>query len=94
MQTLWNEIRSAKLKEIPSAEAPIAEIDLDKPGANVDLESRYGDCGSKDTEKPKANSFRTLPSFVGDFETKSDIHKVPTKYKNKPPVLTQKTFMH
>ena len=87
MQTLWNFIRSAKLKEIPSAEAPIVEIDLDKPCANVDLESRYGDCGSEDTEKPKANSFRTLPSFMGDFETKSDIHKVPTQYKSKPPVL-------
>ena len=51
------------------------------------MESRYGDCGSEDTKRSKANSIRTLPSFVGDYEVKSDIHKVPTQYKKKPPVL-------
>ena len=71
MQTLWKEIRDKKLVDIPVEDAPIIEIDLDKPGANVDEESRYGDCGSEKTAKSKTNSLKTLPSFVGEYEVKS-----------------------
>ena len=87
MQTLWKEVLEKKLDDIPVEDAPIIEIDLDKPGANVDEESRYGDCGSEKTVKSKTNPLKMLPSFVGEYEVKSDVHKIPSQYKPKPTIL-------
>ena len=82
MQTLWKEVLEKKLDDILVEDAPIIEIDLDKPGANVDEESRYGDCGSEKTSKSKTNSLKTLPSFVGEYEVKSDVHNHHNRRKS------------
>ena len=63
------------------------ELDLDKTQAHVNVESRYGDRGSKKSMESNVESLKILPSFMGDFEVKLDVKKVPTKYKPIPPVL-------
>ena len=62
-------------------------MDLDKSQLNDEVESRYVDCGSEESEEEKARSNKTLPSFIGEFDTKSEIRKVPTQYKSLPPAL-------
>lgn len=81
LQNLWKEIRKEKLKGIPEDKAPIKELDLDKMQVHVNVESRYGDWGSEKFVESKADSLKTLPSFMEDFEVKLDVKKVPTKYK-------------
>ena len=51
------------------------------------MESRYEDCGFEESGESKARSNKTLPSFIGEFDERSDIRKVPTQYKSLPPVL-------
>ena len=87
VQNLWREIRENKLKEIPNEKAPIKELDLDKSQLKIEVESRYADCGSEESGKSKARSNKTLPSFIGEFDERSDIMKVPIQYKSVPPVL-------
>ena len=78
VQNLWREIREHKLKEIPKEKAPIKELDLDKSQLNIEIKSRYADCGSVEFVESKAKSIKTLPSFIGEFDEKSDVMRVPT----------------
>ena len=77
VQNLWREIRETKLKEILEEKAPIKELDLDKSQLNIEVESRYADCGSEESGESEARSNKTLPSFIGEFDARSDIRRVP-----------------
>lgn len=87
VHNLWKEIRENKLKEIPEEKAHIKELDLDKSQLNIETESRYADCGLEESVESRVESLRTLPSFIEEFDKKSDVRKVPTHYKFVPPVL-------
>ena len=58
--------------------APIAEIDLEKEQMKLDIASRYQATGPTTSRSSKASMFKELPSFVGDYESRDDIRKVPT----------------
>ena len=87
VHNLWKEIREHKLKRIPKEKAPIKELDLDKSQLNIEIESRYADCGSNESLESTTESLKTMPSFIGEFNEKSDVTKVHTQYKSVPPIL-------
>ena len=58
--------------------APIAEIDLEKEKLNLDIPSRYQAVGPTTSRSSKASIFKELLSFVGDYESREDIRKIPT----------------
>ena len=87
VKMLWEEVRRVKMGNEPNAKAPFTELDLDRNQADLEDVSRYGDLGSKKSEKRESTSTKTLPSFVGSYEAKSEIKRVPTRYNPKPRIL-------
>ena len=65
-------------------EPPIEEIDFDQKTLELELRSEYGDAGSEKSEDSKAETLKTLPSYQGDYEARSDIKRLPT-VKNQQP---------
>ena len=66
---------------------PIEEIDFHQKTLELEIKSQYGDIGSEKSESSKAKTMKTLPSFQGDYEARSDIKKLPSHKKQVPPVF-------
>ena len=58
--------------------APIAKIDMEKEQLSLDIASRYQAAETTTSRSSKASIFKELPSFVGDYESRDNIRKVPT----------------
>ena len=69
------------------SESPIEEIGFDQKTLELEFKSQYGEEGSKKLESSKAETMKTLPSFQGDYEARSDIQKLPSHKKHAPPTL-------
>ena len=54
---------------------------------DVDMQSFYGDDGSTVSEDSRPDTLKAMPSFIGDYEARSDIYRVPTQRFNKEKVL-------
>ena len=54
---------------------------------NLYIALRYQAVGPTTSRSSKASIFKELPSFVGDYESRDDIWKVPTQYKPTTKVL-------
>ena len=78
MKSLWDETQEANANTEGKGKAPIAEIDLEKEQLNLDIASRYQVKGPTTSRSSKASMFKELPSYVGDYESKDDVRKVPT----------------
>ena len=42
------------------------------------MRSKYGGVGSEASQESKAESFKTLPSYLGEYEANSEVRKLPT----------------
>ena len=63
------------------------EIDLEKEQLNLDIALRYQEKGTNTSRLSKASMFKELPSYVGDYESRDDVRRVPTQYKPTTEVL-------
>ena len=78
MKSLWDEIQEANANREGKGKDPIAEIDLEKEQLNLDIASRYQAKGPTTSRLSKASMFKELPSYVGDYESRDDVRRVPT----------------
>ncbi|MCO5566310.1 hypothetical protein L7F22_019987 [Adiantum nelumboides] len=86
-EELWKAVRNAQHREDDVRSAPFPEIALDRPPMDVDLQSFYGEAGSEASGDSRPETIRALPSFIGDYEAKSDIYRVPTQRMGKNETL-------
>ena len=66
---------------------PIEEIDLEQKTLELEMRSEYGGVGLEVSQESKANSFKTLPSYLGEYETNSEVKKLPTLKVPSPKTL-------
>ena len=62
---LWEVVKKTYGKTRNKTKPPIKEIDSDEKTLELEMRSHYGGCGSKTSHKSKAESFKTLPSYLG-----------------------------
>ena len=76
---LWEAVKKTYRKEKGSkTKPPIEEIDLEQKTLELEMRSEYGGVGSEVSQESKADSFKTLPSYLGEYETNSEVKKLPT----------------
>ena len=66
---------------------PIEEIDLKQKTLELEMRSKYGGVGLEVSQESKAYSFKNLPSYLGEYETNSEIKKLPTLKVPSPKTL-------
>ena len=76
---LWEAVNKTYGKEKGSeTKPPIEELDLEQKTLKLEMRSEYGGVGSEVSQGSKADSFKTLPSYLGEYETNSEVKKLPT----------------
>ncbi|MCO5588534.1 hypothetical protein L7F22_042491 [Adiantum nelumboides] len=91
-QSLWETIRNRKDGSATWQSAPILEIVLDNEFYPDDIESLYGDVGTKVSMDSKPQSLKTLPSFIGEHKAKSEIKIVPSQMRAIPKMIDTKSL--
>ena len=81
MKKTYGEKKGARTKP------PIEEIDLEQKTLELEVRSEYGGMGSEASQESKADSFKTLPSYLGEYEANSEIRKLPTLKMPSPKTL-------
>ena len=77
---LWEAVNQTREKQNNKMETPpLDEIDFDQHTLAMDLRSEYGDKGSEISQESKADTLKTLPSYLGDYEAKSETKKIPSQ---------------
>ena len=66
---------------------PIEEIDFEQKTLELEMRSKYGGLGLEVSQESKADSFKTLPSYLGEYETNSEVRKLPTLKMPSPKTL-------
>ena len=84
---LWEAVKKTYGKIGNEAKPPIEDIDFDQKTLDLEIRSNYEGCGSKTSHKSKAESFKTLPSYLGEYEANSEIRKLPTLKLPSPKTL-------
>ena len=93
MRKLWDEIQEVNARKEEQGKAPLTELDIDKPQANLDIQSRYSMAEPSDTSSSKASSMKELPSFLGnDADDINDVKKIPSQYKPSASVMDTTTL--
>ena len=64
MRKLWNDIQEANANKEDKGKAPLIELDLDKPQANLEVESRYNMIELSTKSSSKALTLKELPLFL------------------------------
>ena len=64
VKSLWEEVWRANETRYNMGKAPIAEVDLDKKQACIDLITKYTDSQPSSSNASKASSMKELPSFI------------------------------
>ena len=76
---LWDAIKTTQgQKGSIDAEPPIEEIDFDQKTLGLEIRSEYGEADSEISHESKAETLKTLPSYLGEYEAKSKVKKYPT----------------
>ena len=75
---LWEQVRDAKQGSDTYVSAPIEELDMDQPQVHWDSKSWFGEIGSVPTEINEDKTLAELPSFMGEYEARSEIKKLPS----------------
>lgn len=70
-----------------SIEPPLEEIDFDHKTLELEIRSEYGDVGSEKSKDSKAETLRTLTSYLGEYEAKSDLRKLPSQKFSSPQTI-------
>ena len=85
---LWEAVKKTYGgKEGSETKPPIEEIDLEQKTQELEMRSKYGGVGSEVSQESKADSFKTLPSYLGEYETNSEVKKLPTLKVPSPKTL-------
>ena len=69
------------------SKAPIEEIDLEQKTLELEMKSDYGGVGSESSKESKGDSFKTLPSYLGEYEANSKVRRLPTMKIPSPKTL-------
>ena len=68
-------------------------MDLDKPQANVEIQSTYNISEPSDTRSSKASSMKELPLFLrNNADSVDDVKKIPSQYKPSASVIDTTTL--
>ena len=79
MRKLWDEIQEASAHKEEQGEAPLTELDLDKPQANLEIQSRYNMAEPFEKNSSKASSLKEFLSFLGnDVDNVDDVRTIPS----------------
>ena len=93
MRKLWDEIQEVNACKEEQGKAPLIELDLDKPQANLEIQSRYNMAEPFDTSSSKASSMKELPSFLGNYaDSVDDVKKISLQYKPSASVIDMATL--
>ena len=65
----------------------LEEIDFDQKTLETKIRSEYGNAGSESSKSSKANTQKTLPSYQGDYEARSEVRKIPSQKFPSPPKM-------
>ena len=85
---LWEAVKQTQEPKKETSEVPpLKEVDFDQKTLELELQSEYGDVGSEKSGNSKAETLQTLPSYLGEYETKSDIKKLPSQKMSSPPTV-------
>ena len=93
MRKLWDKIQEANGCKEDQGKEPLAKLDLDKPQANLEIQSRYNMAEPFNTSSSKASSMKELPSFLGnDEDSVNHVKKIPSQYKPSASVMDTSTL--
>ena len=93
MRKLWDEIQEANARKEEQGKTPLTELDLDKPQANLEIQSRYNMAEPFDTTSSKGSSIKELPLFLGNSANSiDDVNKIPSQYKPNALVIDTTTL--
>ena len=93
MRKLWDKIQEVNAHKEDQGKAPLTELDLDKPQANLEIQSRYNMAEPSNTSSSKASSMKELPSFLGnDADSVDKVRKIPSQYKPSASVMDTATL--
>ncbi|MCO5564867.1 hypothetical protein L7F22_018535 [Adiantum nelumboides] len=88
----WETIRSAKDGSATFQSAPIVEVNTGHELYQGDIQSLYGDAGIGVSIESKPESLKTLPSYIGEHEAKSETRVVPSQRKAIPKMMDTKSM--
>ncbi|MCO5594112.1 hypothetical protein L7F22_048133 [Adiantum nelumboides] len=89
-QSLWETIKNRKDGNATLQSASIQEVVLNIEFYPGDIQSLYGDAGMEVSMDSKPPSLKTLPSFIGKHEAKSEIRIVPSQQRATPKMIDSK----
>ena len=76
---LWEAVKTTHGEQgSETTKPPIEEIDFDQKTLELEIRSEYGGDESKTSLESKAKTLKTLPSYLGEYEAKSEVRKLPT----------------
>ena len=78
MKSLWEKVCKANETTKNKEKAPIAEVDLNKKQARLDMVTRYGDTQSSFSNESKALGMKELPSFINLEEINKEVLILPS----------------
>ena len=74
-------------KKESETKPPIEEIDLEQKTLELEMRSKYGGMGLEVSQGSKVDSFKTLPSYLGEYEANSEVRKLSTLKMPSPKTL-------
>ncbi len=77
---LWEELKREKIKAQSTKTPPIQELDFDPKTLVLELKSRQVDLGSEYALESERGTLKTLLSYQGDYEEKSEARKLPSHH--------------
>ncbi|MCO5583996.1 hypothetical protein L7F22_037914 [Adiantum nelumboides] len=89
-QSLWEIIKNRKDESATLQSVPIPEVVLNNKFYPSDIQSLYGDAGTEISMDSKPEFLKTLPSFIGEHEAKSEIRIVPSQQRANPKMIDSK----
>ncbi|MCO5610490.1 hypothetical protein L7F22_064729 [Adiantum nelumboides] len=91
-QSLWETIRNRKDESAMLQSAPIPKIILDNEFYPGDMQSLYGDARTEVSMESKPQSLKTLPSFLGEHQSKLEVMIVPSQMRTIPKMIDSKSL--
>ena len=84
---LWDAVKQAQNETNEYVKPPLVEVDFDQKTLELELRSDNYDGESDKSGSSKAETLKTLPSYQGDYEAVSEVHKLPSQKLNPSPKL-------
>ena len=75
------------MEERYQSKPPIEEVDLEQKTLEMEMRSKYEGVGSKVYQEIKVDLFKTLPSYLGEYEANSEVRRMPTMKMPSPKTL-------